>query len=178
VKAEAENRGVTVVLAFGATWGMPLLFFISGMGICYALRSRSATAFARERLRRPGVPMAIGLLTLVPLQVYLELPVAQEAEPTFSHAASSRNVQHKITAHTHKGQRGPRSGTTRRVKGRFRCDRDGRLLGPVGRQRASPVSQDRYEHRYPPLHGPQQMKRRTSPKRCGPTRCGGAVGGG
>jgi glucans biosynthesis protein C len=73
VKAEAENRGVTVVLAFGATWGMPLLFFISGMGICYALRDRSATAFARERLRRLGVPLATGLLTLVPLQVYLGL---------------------------------------------------------------------------------------------------------
>jgi hypothetical protein len=32
------------------------------------------------------------------------IPFAQEAEPTFSHAASSRNVEHKITAHTHKGQ--------------------------------------------------------------------------
>jgi hypothetical protein len=28
VKADAENHGVTVVLAFGATWGMLLLFFI------------------------------------------------------------------------------------------------------------------------------------------------------
>ena len=73
VKADAENRGVTVVLAFGATWGMPLLFFISGMGICYALGSRSATAFARERLRRLGIPLVTGLLTLVPLQVYLGL---------------------------------------------------------------------------------------------------------
>jgi glucan biosynthesis protein C len=71
VKAEAQNRAVTVVLAFGATWGMPLLFFISGMGICYALRSRSATEFAHERLRRLGIPLATGLLTLVPLQVYL-----------------------------------------------------------------------------------------------------------
>jgi glucan biosynthesis protein C len=64
VKAGAENRAVTVVLAFGATWGM---------GICYALRSRSATAFARERLRRLGIPLVTGLLTLVPLQVYLGL---------------------------------------------------------------------------------------------------------
>jgi glucan biosynthesis protein C len=73
VKAAAEHRGATVFLAFGATWGMPLLFLISGMGIWYSLRSRSAGAFARERLRRLGVPLLVGLLTLVPLQVYLGL---------------------------------------------------------------------------------------------------------
>jgi glucans biosynthesis protein C len=73
VKAGAENRVVTVLIAFGATWGMPLLFLISGMGIRYSLRSRHAGAFARERLRRLGVPLLVGLLTLVPLQVYLGL---------------------------------------------------------------------------------------------------------
>jgi glucan biosynthesis protein C len=71
VKAAAENRVATVFLAFGATWGMPLLFVISGMGIWYSLRSRSAAAFARERLRRLLVPLLIGLVALVPLQVYL-----------------------------------------------------------------------------------------------------------
>jgi Acyltransferase family len=71
VKAPSEGTAVTVVLAFGATWGMPLLFLISGMGAWYSLRSRSAGRFARERLRRLGVPLLAGLATLVPLQVYL-----------------------------------------------------------------------------------------------------------
>ena len=71
VKAASEQEAVTVVLAFGATWGMPLLFLISGMGAWYSLRSRSAGTFARERLRRLGVPLLAGLLTLIPLQVYL-----------------------------------------------------------------------------------------------------------
>jgi len=71
VKAAGEQEAVTVVLAFGATWGMPLLFLISGMGTWYSLRSRSPGAFARERLRRLGVPLLAGLLTLIPLQVYL-----------------------------------------------------------------------------------------------------------
>jgi surface polysaccharide O-acyltransferase-like enzyme len=71
VKAATENHVATVVLAFGATWGMPLLFLVSGMGIWYSLRARSPTSFARERLRRLGVPLVIGLLILVPLQVYL-----------------------------------------------------------------------------------------------------------
>jgi glucans biosynthesis protein C len=73
VKAAAENRVATVFLAFGATWGMPLLFVISGMGIWYSLRSRSPKAFVGERLRRLLVPLVVGVLTLVPLQVYLGL---------------------------------------------------------------------------------------------------------
>ena len=50
---------------------MPLLFVISAMGVWYSLRSRTPGAFARERLRRLGAPLLVGLLTLVPLQVYL-----------------------------------------------------------------------------------------------------------
>jgi glucan biosynthesis protein C len=73
VKAAAENRVAAVFLGFGATWGMPLLFLIAGMGIWYSLQSRSPAAFARERLWRLGVPLLVGLLTLVPLQVYLGL---------------------------------------------------------------------------------------------------------
>lgn len=73
VKAVAEHRLATVLLAFGATWGMPLLFTISGMGVWYSLRSRDPGAFARERLRRLGVPLLVGLLTLVPLRVWLGL---------------------------------------------------------------------------------------------------------
>ena len=71
VKAGAEYPLAGVFLAFGATWGMPLLFVISGIGSWYSLGSRGAAEFARERLRRLGVPLLVGLLTLVPLQVYL-----------------------------------------------------------------------------------------------------------
>jgi glucans biosynthesis protein C len=71
VKAGAEYPLAAVFLAFGATWGMPLLFVISGIGIRYSLGSRSPAEFARERLRRLGVPLLVGLLTLVPVQVYL-----------------------------------------------------------------------------------------------------------
>jgi glucan biosynthesis protein C len=84
VKAGAENAVATGFLAFGATWGMPLLFVIAGMGIWYSLRSRSAGAFARERLRRLLVPLVVGVLTLVPLQVYLGLRRAGE---TLSYAS-------------------------------------------------------------------------------------------
>jgi surface polysaccharide O-acyltransferase-like enzyme len=83
VKASGENRVATVLLGFGATWGMPLLFVISGMGIRYAMRSRDAGMFVRERLRRLGAPLLVGLLTLVPLQVYLGMRRSGQA-PSFA----------------------------------------------------------------------------------------------
>jgi glucan biosynthesis protein C len=48
------SPGFTVLLLWGSLWGMPLLFLVSGMGARYALRSRSARAFLRERLARLG----------------------------------------------------------------------------------------------------------------------------
>jgi surface polysaccharide O-acyltransferase-like enzyme len=73
VKAAREYPVAAVFIAFGATWGMPLLFVVSGMGIWYSLRSRSPWAFAQERLRRLLVPLVVGVLAIVPLQVYLGL---------------------------------------------------------------------------------------------------------
>src|SRR5260370_6377070 len=58
------GRGFTVFLLWGSLWGMPLLFLISGMGARYAMRTRSAAAFARARLARPLVPFAFGLVLL------------------------------------------------------------------------------------------------------------------
>jgi glucans biosynthesis protein C len=61
----------TVFLLWGSLWGMPLLFVVSGMGARYALRSRSATAFIRERLGRLLVPLLTGLVLLVAPMFYL-----------------------------------------------------------------------------------------------------------
>ena len=65
------SPGFTVFLLWGSLWGMPLLFVVSGMGARYALRSRSARAFLRERLGRLGVPLLTGLVLLVAPMFYL-----------------------------------------------------------------------------------------------------------
>src|SRR5215469_5969074 len=64
--------GFSVFLVWGSLWGMPLLFLVSGMGVRYAMRSRTAWAFAAERLGRLGIPFATGLVLLVPPMFYLE----------------------------------------------------------------------------------------------------------
>src|SRR6516225_5081811 len=64
--------GFAVFLLWGSLWGMPLLFLVSGMGVRYAMRSRTAQAFTAERLGRLGIPFATGLVLLVPPMFYLE----------------------------------------------------------------------------------------------------------
>ena len=72
VKDQPPNLPLTLFVLFAGLWGMPLLFVVSGLGAWYSLRSRTATGFVRERLARLGVPFLVGLLVVVPPQVYYQ----------------------------------------------------------------------------------------------------------
>ena len=80
VKDSRAAIGFTVFLLWGSLWGMPLLFVVSGMSVRYAMRTRPAAAFARERLARLGIPFLTGLVLLVPPMFYL----ARLGHPGFS----------------------------------------------------------------------------------------------
>lgn len=51
---------------------MPLLFFISGCVTFVMLQKRTSGQFIGLRFRRLLIPLAFGMLTIVPIQVYLE----------------------------------------------------------------------------------------------------------
>lgn len=53
-------------------WRLPILFMISGMGTYYALSKRTSGQFALERVKRLFIPLAFGMLLIVPPQVYIE----------------------------------------------------------------------------------------------------------
>lgn len=53
-------------------WRLPILFVISGMGTWYALNRRTGLQFTRERLKKLLLPLAVGIVFIVPPQVYLE----------------------------------------------------------------------------------------------------------
>jgi len=59
-------------MAFLHQWRMPLLFFISGVGTTFALRSRRLSGFVKERHRRLLWPLVFGMLVIIPPQVYWE----------------------------------------------------------------------------------------------------------
>ena len=53
-------------------WRLPILFVISGMGTAFALGHRSIGAFVKERYIRLAIPLGVGMLLIVPPQVYIE----------------------------------------------------------------------------------------------------------
>ncbi|MBI3198411.1 MAG: acyltransferase [Rhodospirillales bacterium] len=53
-------------------WRMPLLFLVSGAAIMLALGDRTSGGFVVDRLKRLLLPLAFGMLVIVPPQVYLE----------------------------------------------------------------------------------------------------------
>ncbi len=50
-------------------WRIPLLFFVSGMGVCFAIQRRSWKALILERTRRILVPFVFGIFCIVPLHL-------------------------------------------------------------------------------------------------------------
>ncbi len=59
-------------MLFVNQWRLSILFVISGMGTCFALSFRNGRQFAWERMKRLWLPLAFGMVVIVPPQVYIE----------------------------------------------------------------------------------------------------------
>lgn len=69
---QTYSGALRYIMIFLHKWRMPLLFLISGAGTYYALGKRSVGQYLGERFKRLVIPLAIGIFTLVPIQVYVE----------------------------------------------------------------------------------------------------------
>lgn len=67
-----RTRVLGEVALFGAPWVMPLFLYLAGAGAWYSLSRRAPGAFLARRVRRIGIPLVVGVLVLVPPQVWLE----------------------------------------------------------------------------------------------------------
>jgi glucans biosynthesis protein C len=75
VKNPITYLPVQNVLEFLGFWMMPLIFFVSGAGIYFALRDariRSAGKFIKDKVLRLFVPLVVNVFTLIIVQIYLE----------------------------------------------------------------------------------------------------------
>jgi peptidoglycan/LPS O-acetylase OafA/YrhL len=52
-------------------WRIPLLFFVSGMGVYFALQNRNWKQLIAERAKRILVPFLFGVVILIPIHMYL-----------------------------------------------------------------------------------------------------------
>ncbi|MEL6191770.1 MAG: acyltransferase family protein, partial [Bacteroidota bacterium] len=71
VKNEEQSEFLTQIFLFTTSWRMPLIFFVSGAGTYFAMKSRKE-AFMKDRYKRLIIPFIFGVLLLIPPQKYFE----------------------------------------------------------------------------------------------------------
>jgi peptidoglycan/LPS O-acetylase OafA/YrhL len=76
-KGDDDPRIVDAVVWFVHTWHMPLFFAISGFLAASALRRSTAARQVRARFRRLGLPLFVGMLTVVPLANFFVIAAAR-----------------------------------------------------------------------------------------------------
>ncbi|WP_428663621.1 acyltransferase family protein [Runella sp.] len=72
IQNDIFSNDLKLPMLFLNQWRLPLLFFISGAGIKFALKKRTAGAFLKERFVRIFIPLVFGILVVIPPQVYIE----------------------------------------------------------------------------------------------------------
>jgi hypothetical protein len=72
IKNNVEYTWLRLPMLFVNQWRLPILFIISGMGTYYALNKRTPTQFSTERVRRLFLPLVVGMMLVIPPQVYIE----------------------------------------------------------------------------------------------------------
>lgn len=76
-------NGLREAMRFTNRWRMPLLFVVSGAAVMLALGDREPRAFVVDRLKRLLLPLAFGIVVVVPPQVYLERLYRGQFEGSF-----------------------------------------------------------------------------------------------
>ena len=83
IKNNVEYSWIRIPMLFVNQWRLPILFVISGMGTFYALRKRTPWQFSSERIRRLFLPLVVGMLLVVPPQVYVERLVSGQFQGSY-----------------------------------------------------------------------------------------------
>ena len=84
--------GLWLPMAMLNVWRIPLLFFVSGMGVYFALQQRSWKDLIAERSLRILIPFVFGIFVIAPFgilmwQYYNKFPVSYNANPASCLAA-------------------------------------------------------------------------------------------
>jgi hypothetical protein len=72
IKNNEGSYALTTLTGWLHQWRLPLLFFVSGMGIQFSMESRSLLSFYGERFRRLFIPLLFAMFFTIPLQPYYE----------------------------------------------------------------------------------------------------------
>lgn len=71
ILSDEPMESIWVPMSAINVWRIPLLFFVSGMGVCFAMRRRNWKALIKERAIRILMPFGLGMLLIVPLHFFI-----------------------------------------------------------------------------------------------------------
>ena len=72
INNDDKSPWITRIIWWTHQWRLPLLFFISGVGVRFSLKRRSILTFFGERTLRLLVPLIFAIFFITPFQVYFE----------------------------------------------------------------------------------------------------------
>lgn len=80
ISSQYQSEALKYLMLLVNQWRLPLLFFISGAALHLALASYKPGQLLKLRSLRLGLPLLLGILVIVPPQLYFEM--RQAGEPT------------------------------------------------------------------------------------------------
>lgn len=73
IQSDEPMSSLWIPMTMLNVWRIPLLFFVSGMGVFFAMRKRNWLALLKERFVRILLPFVFGIIVIVPLHVFIIL---------------------------------------------------------------------------------------------------------
>lgn len=83
IRNAETSRVLGALVVLMAPWIMPLFMMLAGTSAWYSLQRRSNRAYIRDRFTRILIPLGLGMLILVPPQLYAERRVYGQFTGTF-----------------------------------------------------------------------------------------------
>ncbi|MCB9259143.1 MAG: acyltransferase family protein [Ignavibacteriales bacterium] len=71
IQSPVSSEILWIPMAMLNLWRIPLLFFVSGMGVCFALRRRNWKELLFDRTKRILLPLIFGSLFIVPIHIII-----------------------------------------------------------------------------------------------------------
>ena len=71
IQSEKPLESLWIIMSMLNIWRIPLLFFVSGMGVCFSIRKRNWKQLIFERTKRILLPFLFGMLMIVPIHIFI-----------------------------------------------------------------------------------------------------------
>ena len=71
IQNDQPLEGLWIIMSMFNVWRIPILFMISGMGVCFAMEHRGWKQLLKERTIRILVPFVFGFFFICPINIYI-----------------------------------------------------------------------------------------------------------